>query len=391
MSCWSIRGPIFINLVLAIALLAIALLVARFQLFSLGAFAYGQMEINGVYDLTQFNNKIPSSITNNPYVDGVSIRVTGWSTVEPQEGSFNWTALDYMISQVSSPNPTKKIAITIPAGYTTPSWVYAAGAHKYSWVWDRQWGPKLCSLVKMPLPWDPVFQEKWAEFVQAFGARYGSNLLITNIKLTGPNNGPDPELWLPHKGSVGIGTGSVTCSDGTGFQCCSYDNDQDWINVGYTRTKMESAMLWDMAQFRTAFPTIPITLETGPCSMPAIDSNGNFFSTPRNCGDLQGVWDIANYGINIYARHGFILQNDGLEADQSKMLAAFWSTMQSDVPYVDIGFQFARPVGTNGFSSITQTGINYGAQYIEFYQSDLTNSANATEVESAHSQLLMAH
>ena len=57
---------------------------------------------------------------------------------------------------------------------------------------------------------------------------------------------------------------------------------------------------------------------------------------------------------------------------------------------VDIGFQFAGPVGTNGFESIIQTGINCGAKYIEFYESDLTNSGNAGAIDSAHNALLAA-
>jgi hypothetical protein len=92
--------------------------------------------INGVY-LTKFNTTIPSAIKTNTNIDGVSIRVTAWSTVQPTEGQFDWSKVDSMIAQVSAPNPTKKITITIPGGYTTPQWVYDAGAANYSWVWDR--------------------------------------------------------------------------------------------------------------------------------------------------------------------------------------------------------------------------------------------------------------
>jgi hypothetical protein len=317
------------------------------------------MTLNGVYDLTRFNTTIPSAIMNNTSVDGVSFRVTAWSTVEPSEGVFDWSKLDAMIAQVTSPKPLKKITITVPAGYTTPQWVYDAGARSYAWIWDRDWGPAKCSIVRMPLPWDPVFQAKWAALVAAFGNKYRNNHQITNIKLTGPNNGPDAELWLPHKGSVGIGTGSVTCSNGSGFQCCSYNNDQNWIDAGYTRTKMESAMQWDMARFSAAFPATPFAIEADPCSIPAIDNNGNFFSSPGNCGDEQGVLDIVNYGINNYGGR-FIFQNDGLQSSPYTELANFWNTMQMDASVVAIGFQFAWPVGTADFAGAPRPALTRG-------------------------------
>jgi hypothetical protein len=344
--------------------------------------------INGVYDLARFNTTIPSAIKTNTDIDGVSLRVTAWSTVEPTEGLFDWSKIDSMIAQVSTPNPTKKITITIPAGYTTPQWVYDAGAASYSWVWDRNWGPPICSIARMPLPWDPVFQSKWAALVAAFGARYSKNPQIVSVKLTGPGNAPDAELWLPHKGVAGIGHGSITCNGTGGFQCCSYNADQAWIEAGYTRAKMVGAMEWDMDRFHAAFPKTPSIIESDPCSLPAIDDNGKFFSTPGNCGDTQGVDAIDTYGMNTYGRSGFVIQNDGLEASPYAQLAAYWNTMTSDAVYVDIGFQFAWPVGTTNFSSITQTGINHGAKEIEFYESDLTNPANASAIASAHNQLL---
>jgi acid phosphatase len=344
--------------------------------------------INGVYDLTRFNTTIPSSIKTNTNIDGVSIRVRGWSTVEPTEGKFDWSKVDSMIAQVSTPNPTKKITIAIPAGYTTPQWVYDAGAASYSWVWDRTWGAPICSIAKMPLPWDSVFQSKWATLVTAFGAKYSNNPQIVSIKLTGPDNAQDGELWLPHKGITGIGKGSATCNGTGGFQCCSYDADQAWTTAGYTRTKMVGAMEWDMAHFHTAFPTTPFVIQADPCGIPAIDDNGKLFSTPGSCGDTQGVNSIDTYAMNTYGRAGVVIQNNGLQASPWAQLATYWNTMTSGAAFADIGFQFAQPVGTTNFSSIAQTGINHGAKEIEFYESDLTNAGNAAAIVSAHSQLL---
>jgi hypothetical protein len=50
---------------------------------------------------------------------------------------------------------------------------------------------------------------------------------------------------------------------------------------------MVGAMEWDMDRFHAAFPNTPSVVETEPCSLPAIDDNGNFFSTPGNCGGTR--------------------------------------------------------------------------------------------------------
>ena len=367
-----------------IACLFASVLCAGILAIRPGLAGASSLSINGVYDLSNYNSAIPASILNNASVDGISIRVTGWSTIEPAEGTFNWSTLDSMIAKAKS----KKLEITIPAGYTTPSWVYADGAQSYSWIWDQTFGQALCSVAKMPLPWDSVSESKWAALVAAFGARYDSNLNITNIKLSGPGNSQDPEFLLPHKGITGIGSGTRTCNGSPAqYQCCSYNNDQDWIAAGYTRTKLEGAVTWDMSQFDAAFPDKQFAVETDPCSLPAIDNNGMFFSSPGNCGDQQGVTDIVNDGIGTYGTQ-FIFGMTDYNRYPYPILVQWWALMQADSAYVDIGFQFAYAVGTTNFISITQTGINDGAQLIEFYESDLTNPNNSAAIASAHAQLL---
>ncbi len=147
------------------------------------------LSINGVYDLPNYNTIIPSSITGNSAVDGIAIR-TYWSQIEASEGVYNWSIIDKMIAQVTPPNinPGKKISISIYAGWGTPSWVFSAGAQSFSWVWDSGWGPAACSVVKTPLPWDPIFQSKWAAFLAAFGAKYDSNPYVTHVSFTGINS-----------------------------------------------------------------------------------------------------------------------------------------------------------------------------------------------------------
>gem|GEM_PF-2034615 len=110
----------------------------------------------------------------NPNVDGIRLR-EGWNVIEPQEGNYNWTTIDQAMSLGNQYG--KKVGVSIAAGIFTPQWVYDSGATKYDLV-DG-------SGTAMPLPWETRFQNKWLEFVSAFGARYDGNPALAYICPTG--------------------------------------------------------------------------------------------------------------------------------------------------------------------------------------------------------------
>src|SRR5436305_9031836 len=116
---------------------------------------------------------VDPTMLNSPLVDGIAIRAL-WNAVEPSDGVFNWTATDSYVAQAAAAGKT--VTLRLMAGYVTPSWVYQAGAQPFNFIWDQtSWGPAFCSTATIPVPWDPVFQAKFAALVQAFGARYSSN------------------------------------------------------------------------------------------------------------------------------------------------------------------------------------------------------------------------
>src|SRR4029077_1028983 len=44
----------------------------------------------------------------------------------------------------------------------------------------------IAQILPMPLPWDPIFQQKWGAFVQAFAARYGNAPNLAYVIMGGP-------------------------------------------------------------------------------------------------------------------------------------------------------------------------------------------------------------
>ncbi len=68
----------------------------------------------------------------------------------------------------------------------TPDWVFAAGAASY--VFDG-------GATRQPIPTDPVFTDKFARFLAAFGARYNGNPLIEFVQTNAGMGGYGEMVW----------------------------------------------------------------------------------------------------------------------------------------------------------------------------------------------------
>ena len=92
-----------------------------------------------------------------------------WSYLEPNEGQFNWTAIDTVINRWTEKGYNISFRIsckeTNELTYATPEWVKNAGANgkMVSRGENIQWAPDYG---------DPVFLEKLENFHQAFALRY---------------------------------------------------------------------------------------------------------------------------------------------------------------------------------------------------------------------------
>ena len=324
--------------------------------------------INGVYDLGSTDStRFALSVLANTSVDGLAIRAR-WSTVEPSDGVFDWSRIDSVIATAAAYG--KKVSISVEAGIVTPSWVYAQGAQSFQFVWDRSWGPSMCSIATIPLPWDTVFLKKWAEFVDAFGAKYDSNPYVSHVKLTGIN-GKTQETILPHTVNENINNG----------QCTGYDDIANWQAVGYTRTKIEAAFQEDVADFAAAFPHKEFAAMFTPCpgGLPPIDQNGAVISG-QVC-DYQGTHDMLNYAINTYGRGAFVAQNNGWSNTW------IWSAIVNASTLVDTAYQENYALGS-GFPAAASTAVGDGAKFLEVYESDLTNASLQSAITAAHTGLL---
>jgi len=157
-----------------------------------------RIEARGVYFLTPAEGIRQVDLASldcwdNPNIIGVALRAT-WAALEPSPGQFDWSFLDEGLRIAKSKN--KFIAISVVAGIRSPDWVFGSATTL------RLTGRDAKRRDSMPAPWDPNYLSAWKRFVQAFGARYDGNPLISYVTATGFGRGEECHL-LDDPGDAG--------------------------------------------------------------------------------------------------------------------------------------------------------------------------------------------
>ena len=95
-----------------------------------------------------------------------------WSWLEPEEGKFNWNAIDTPAQRWLARGGQVAFRITVSetSKDPTPAWVAKAGAKVIRWTWGK--GPDPNGKCWECVPDDPVFLEKYGNFLKALAARY---------------------------------------------------------------------------------------------------------------------------------------------------------------------------------------------------------------------------
>jgi alpha-glucosidase len=149
---------------------------------------------------------------------GMGVLRLDWASVEPQEGQYNWTGLDRFLDSWGRLGKVCNIGIMCanthsraPEGYVTPKWVFDAGAKKIEIMLNPTQSTTGTPGKKVaPVFDDPIFLEKFANFLRAFARRYDGDprIAVLDIRSYGnwgeahmhPFGGPDiaPEQFRRH-------------------------------------------------------------------------------------------------------------------------------------------------------------------------------------------------
>ena len=234
-------------------------------------------DLRGLYvytnDLSQITNPTANALMaslNVPGVDGVAV-VIAWSAIEPAIGQYQWATLDQWIN--ASIAAGKKIDLVIPAGISTPSWLFqasppGAGATALNFTVSPHQGlTGVCDAVTLAAPWDQAFLSQWDAMLAAVSAHLksaGTYNSITMVRLTGVNRTTE-ETRLPAE------TAAIT-----GLACVS-DAISTWQQAGYKPSLVEQGWTSILGSFQKSFPDKSFSVSLIPTSsgFPPIGESGS--------------------------------------------------------------------------------------------------------------------
>ena len=267
--------------------------------------------LSGLEQIAPF--QLTRGISNVQPVDGLHYRA-GWSQHEASEGVYNWTSISNAVSAASAAG--EKISISLTPGTHTPIWVYNAGAASYSTI-----GPGGFA-AKYPLPWDTVYQAKFATFIQQFKVRFGART-FHHITLTGINAFTE-EVLIPAGNAL----------------------------PGYSNTLIESAWNWCLKLWAGHFPCLLVGMH-GRSFLPAPDDTVNLIQIAQSMLGSQ-----------------YVMQNNGVNNIRSSWWPYIDTYLGSTSPSPALGLQEGSAIGFDAVPCLT-LAQQAGAAWLEVYPNDL--------------------
>jgi hypothetical protein len=293
-------------------------------------------------------------VATHPDLTGVVVR-SHWSELEPAEGRFGWS-FDVDIEQARKAH--KQVILGISQGVHTPSWVYDGGAKAFTFSQGNRFQPGTGERRQIPIPWDPVFLDKWTRFVKALGAKYAQDRTIVLVHMVGPSTA-SAEMHLPK----------------------SKEDQANWTRVGYSKDRLVGAWKTVIDAYDAAFPETNLALDV---AVPVYPTDGV-------------VEAVIAYASKKLGKR-FHIQHDALSAK----IKEDWRVHQWVVARRDgatVGFELLCPVTPRGkfndegrrfggtLREAFQLGLKGGASYIQIYPVDLEHEATAKDIHALAKQL----
>jgi len=232
-----------------------------------------------------------------------------WSQIEPQEGVYNWTALDEKLNEAVAKNKETTLSLGVSGnglpslGYPveTPAWVFQAMQNEAN---NCCGGITKLGTRSTPVPWNTVFQSKLRNILRAMRNHLKENpaydrLVSAIIMYCG---GPWGEMNLCSGGKLG---------------CNRYGSWEEWTKAGYTHQKFSQAVLDLIDIYMDVFPDKPCALQLG---------NGMWWGDPNRPSDnsqqpsvVVKKEAIKKYGTRIILKfNGFGVSGTTPDADLCK-------------------------------------------------------------------------
>jgi hypothetical protein len=313
--------------------------------------------VPGVFALLSKDRPADPALLQNPSVAGLAVR-SAWSTLEPSDGTFDWSYLDGQVSAAKAAGKHVSIAVSAP---DTPQWVYDAGAKAIPLIDPNPNHSTYGQLFNIPVPWDPIFLDRWTKFLAAFGARYGNEPTVAYVRGA---------------------TESVT--NGWGFPGVDANN-QPLTIYGYTPDKEVMALETVVDATMSAFPHTPLWAEVGSVKditdlmVPNQDYFGDQIAAYgfQKYPDRFGVWreDLSDCTANPPKMGGWAILAANPGKSGAQML---WDVQDGPPTYrMDACMKASPDDHPTVLQYAVNVGVSLGLIYVEIYGSDILDPSTA--------------
>lgn len=280
----------------------------------------------------QFVDHVDQVLAGNPHLAGILFRVC-WDDLEPQPGRLQWPIIDQVADVCRKHGRTYKLLLQ--PGVRTPAWVYSQGAAAFDTVVSDTHQPNYGQPVRIPLPWDEHYLDRFCRLLEETGRRYGEDPRFVAVTLTGANF-----LWgemhLPKR----------------------EEDLRRWQSYGDYRGKLVGTYTLLADQFARSFPRQQICLHVAP--------------------PLKGMEDdvraIIRYGMEKYPRQ-WTLQSCQLDGRKDNTSVFSYRTVLEFQQALHNGFQnvggFKASPERQGTAELTVFNlVRTEAEYWELWKID---------------------
>lgn len=306
---------------------------------------YSQTIPTGIYvsagPTSTTRSSINETIASYPFVEGILVRVD-WKYLEPTDDNFDWSLIENQIELANTYQ--KKISLAVGIGSNAPDWLFDK-AQSTTYDFNGSTG-------EIIVPWDPIFQTEWKEFIEQFGNHFNGNQTISLVYITNASfNGF--EMQLPT---------NVTPT---------------WSSLGYTEEKMIDSWKSAIDAFHLSFPNHYLSNDFHPILESDTPSQSIYNYAKQKIGNKYGAsaWWWTKNNTTIYPVQYEILQNS---ADNS------FATIQ----VAKSGTNDAEKLGDGGLEGTLELAIENNICYWEIWEIDIKNSSYESYFNTLNCNLL---
>ncbi|MGH8095346.1 MAG: hypothetical protein ACREIF_18080 [Chthoniobacterales bacterium] len=138
-------------------------------------------------------NELESQLRANHNLSGVCLHIP-WDQIETQPGKPDFRNVDEAVAIFRKVG--MKYQLCLKPGAFTPAFVYADGAQAFESRVRNPHRADVGSAVKIPVPWDPIYERSFAGIIEQLGERYATDPLCVSVVLTCANF-MSAEMHLP--------------------------------------------------------------------------------------------------------------------------------------------------------------------------------------------------